>query len=463
MLCRRAALAFSSSLPIPVTQVRSMHSSVSVWKGLEAWRSAPIDERRVWGTKNSPVVEKEQPFAAGFGGGVEFSSAISRSISTNGKVEPQSLVTGAGGGQELEIADLASWGHLVLVTADPLMKAWLTHQAYCLWTNGKLEIGVASAPDTPGRPDKPELVLPREVPGPKDCSLPPSAHMLHNLAHIELNAIDLAWDTVVRFSHASEELGRHFFADFLHVADDESRHFRWCSQRLAELGYSYGDMPAHNLLWQDCMKTSGNVKFRLAVIPMMQEARGLDAGPRLVKRLLGLDDHRSAAIVRRIGQEEVAHVGVGVFHFLRICEKIGVDPGDEFQEILKECDVHLNGPFNHKAREVAGLRREWYDKSAPTESPDGQQTSHRLGWKGRDREGKEKKTEGASDLLKEPQESSNVHKVDQMDEKPNVALQSSSTQGGLVPDKSNSGSSLLPEVYERLALLVAMEKENAGT
>lgn len=165
MLCRRAALVFGGGLPMPVVQVRSMHG-VSAWKGLEAWRSAPIDERRVWGTKNSPVVEKHQPFpGGGCEGSLELSAAFASRIATNEKIEPQSPVTRAGAGtgsvvrrHELEIGDLAGWGQLVLVTADPLLKAWLTHQAYCLWTNGELDIGVASAPDTPGRPAKPELV-----------------------------------------------------------------------------------------------------------------------------------------------------------------------------------------------------------------------------------------------------------------------------------------------------------------
>lgn len=139
-------------------------------------------------------------------------------------------------------------------------------------------------------------VSPKEIPAPKNSGLPLNAYMLHNLAHVELNAIDLAWDTVVRFSPFSETLGEGFFADFAHVADDESRHFAWCSQRLAELGFkwgqyllwvyylllflrltcnfafatSYGDMPAHNLLWRECEKSSDNVAARLAVIPLVQ-------------------------------------------------------------------------------------------------------------------------------------------------------------------------------------------------
>ncbi|GKA82482.1 putative ferritin-like superfamily protein, partial [Tanacetum coccineum] len=113
-------------------------------------------------------------------------------------------------------------------------------------------------------------VSPKEIPAPKNSGLPLNAYMLHNLAHVELNAIDLAWDTVVRFSPYRELLGDMFFADFARVADDESRHFAWCSQRLAEIGFSYGDMPAHNLLWRECEKSSDDVVARLAVIPLVQ-------------------------------------------------------------------------------------------------------------------------------------------------------------------------------------------------
>lgn len=140
---------------------------------------------------------------------------------------------------------------------------------------------------------------------------------LHNLAHIELNAIDLAWDTVVRFSPLN--LDHQFYSDFAHVADDESRHLLWCLQRLEELGVSYGDIPAHDLLWQGAQASSEDVVARMAVVPMGQEARGLDAGGRLAERLVGLGDPRSARIVARIAQEERAHVAVGVCAAACLC------------------------------------------------------------------------------------------------------------------------------------------------
>ncbi|KAG1668043.1 hypothetical protein FOA52_006577, partial [Chlamydomonas sp. UWO 241] len=157
-------------------------------------------------------------------------------------------------------------------------------------------------PDRPARPTHPRLVPPKQVPsyvvgGP----LPLSAHLLHNLAHIELNAIDLAWDTVARFAHL--QLPPGFYEDFARVADDESRHLGWCLQRLEELGHAYGDMVAHDLLWEGALMSAHDINARLAVVPLSQEARGLDHGGRLVARLKGAGDTRSAAIVDRIAIE----------------------------------------------------------------------------------------------------------------------------------------------------------------
>ncbi|KAL1562773.1 hypothetical protein AAHA92_05314 [Salvia divinorum] len=224
-------------------------------------------------------------------------------------------------------SSLAEIAAVILSTPDPLAKAKLSHAAYVKWRREGLPIGVSDAPSTPSRPAKPQLVSPKDIPSPKSSG---------------------------------------FFADFAHVADDESRHFIWCSQRLAELGFSYGDMPAHGVLWAECEKSSDNVAARLACIPLVQEARGLDAGPRLVNKLTGFGDHRTSSIVARIADEEVAHVAVGVYWFDSICQKLGRVPGSAFSDILKEYNVEIKGPFNHSAREVAGIPREWYDPSPAT-------------------------------------------------------------------------------------------------
>ncbi|KAH7658117.1 Ferritin-like protein [Dioscorea alata] len=262
---------------------------------------------------------------------------------------------------------LADCARIVLSTPDPLAKSRLSHLAFSRWRRHGLPVGISRPPDRPARPSKPVLVSPKEIPSHKELGVPLNAYMLHNLAHVELNAIDLAWDTVVRFSAFGDVLGDDFFWDFARVADDESRHFSWCSQRLAELGFNYGDIPAHNLLWRECEKSAGDVSARLAMIPMVQEARGLDAGPRLVQKLIGFGDHRTSNIVAKIAEEEVAHVAVGVYWFVLVCQKMGRVPSATFKDILKEYNVELKGPFNYTAREEAGIPRDWYDGTITTE------------------------------------------------------------------------------------------------
>ncbi|KAI4333878.1 hypothetical protein L6164_018633 [Bauhinia variegata] len=334
-LCSHARLlhfkptCFSSS-PSPA----SSSFQYSAWSGLQAWRENPLDENRNWGP-NGP-----EPLPLF----LSTTSAIETAIE--------------------QASSLAELGSLVLSTADPLAKAHLSHLAYSMWRCCNLPLGKSRPPARPARPAKPKLVSPKEIPAPKDSGLPLNAYMLHNLAHVELNAIDLAWDTVVRFSSFSEILGEGFFVDFAHVADDESRHFSWCSQRLAELGFKYGDMPAHNLLWRECEKSSDNVAARLAVIPLVQEARGLDAGPRLVQKMIGFGDNRTSKIVARIADEEVAHVAVGVDWFVSVCQKMGCAPDSAFKDLIKEHSVELKGPFNHSARAEAGIPRDWYDTSS---------------------------------------------------------------------------------------------------
>ncbi|XP_075478241.1 uncharacterized protein LOC142519189 [Primulina tabacum] len=324
--------AFSSSTS---TEYPPLHGHPQ-WSGLHHWRRSPLNDHRYWGP-NGPIQEPHE---------TEIATHSFPSLNS--------------------CASLAEMGGVVLSTADPLIKAKLSHLAFAKWREKGLPVGVSDAPLAPARPTKPLLVSPKEIPPPKSSGLPLNAYMLHNLAHVELNAIDLAWDTVVRFSPFMELLGEGFFADFAHVADDESRHFTWCSQRLEELGFSYGDMPAHSFLWRECEKSSGDVTARLAVIPLVQEARGLDAGPRLVKKLIGFGDHRTSDIVAKIADEEIAHVAVGVYWFVSVCQRMCRTPCTTFKDILDEYNVELKGPFNYSAREEAGIPQEWYDPSSTT-------------------------------------------------------------------------------------------------
>lgn len=320
-------ISSSSTSPPYSNQAALLHHQC--WSGLDNWRNSPLNKNRSWGPNGpqAPVLPDE----------------------TRESVDLCSC------------SSLAEMGALVLSTADPLMKSKLSHLAFTRWFQEGLPTGVFQPPQKPARPVKPKLVSPKEIPSPKSLGIPLNAYMLHNLAHVELNAIDLAWDTVVRFSSYHELLGNGFFIDFARVADDESRHFSWCLHRLSELGFSYGDMPAHNLLWRECDKTSDSVAARLAAIPLVQEARGLDAGPRLVKKLIGFGDHRTSNIVARIADEEVAHVAVGLYWFLSVCQKMGRNPSSTFKDLLKEYNVEVKGPFNHSARVEVGIPREWYD------------------------------------------------------------------------------------------------------
>ncbi|CAL1389690.1 unnamed protein product [Linum trigynum] len=345
----RTLLSSPRCFPLPAPRVSfstSFPSDFSPWSGLQSWRRAPLNEDRFWGPNGpKPLLPPDND-----GDDIPFASAVASASS------------------------LAELGAIVLSTADPLAKSKLSHRAFARWADEGLPIGCHTPPDRPARPPQPQLVSPKEIPAPRDSGLPLNAYMLHSLAHVELNAIDLAWDTVVRFSPFAEILGQGFFADFAHVADDESRHFAWCSQRLAELGYKYGDMPAHNLLWRECERSSDDVAARLAVIPLVQEARGLDAGPRLVQRLVGFGDNQTSKIVARIAEEEVAHVAVGVYWFVSVCQKLNRPPSSTFKELLKEYNVELKGPFNYSARDEAGIPRDWYDASYA--SKQGQSEKH---------------------------------------------------------------------------------------
>ncbi len=293
-----------------------------------------------------------------------------RGWSLDGAGKPTHLVAAPGAATHADAAaslppTLAECGRLVLLTRQPERKAALTHAAFRAWCAGELSVGSAAAPDAPGRPHKPVLVPIKQTPTPERSPLPLAAHLLHTVAHIELNAIDLAWDTVTRFS--TLPLPPEFFSDFVRVADDESRHLGWCLQRLGELGHAYGELPSHNQLWEGSAASAGDVLARLAVVPCMQEARGLDAGPKLAEKLVGSGDTRSAAVVRRIATEELAHVAVGVAWLKAVAAARRREPGDAFRDVIAQhYPAGLRGPFNHHIRQKVGLPRAWYDAPAGT-------------------------------------------------------------------------------------------------
>ncbi len=204
----------------------------------------------------------------------------------------------------------------------------------------------------PGRPAKPVLVHPRELPRRGFGTLEGRAAFIHAIAHIELNAIDLAWDAVYRF----RGLPHGFYADWVGVAEDESRHFVLLRDRLRELGYDYGDFDAHNGLWEMTEKTAHDGLARMALVPRVLEARGLDVTPGMIVKLRALGDDATAGILETILREEVAHVAAGSRWFRWYCEQAGVESRTRFRELLKEyAGGYLHGPFNAKARLLAGF------------------------------------------------------------------------------------------------------------
>ena len=243
-----------------------------------------------------------------------------------------------------------------LAAADPGEKVALTHRHAAAFARGELHIPADAPPPAPirmpGRPPRPRLVHARELPRRGLGSDEGRAAFLHAIAHIELNAIDLGWDAVYRFRGLPEG----FYRDWARVADDEARHFVLLRDRLRELGFDYGDFDAHNGLWEMAVKTADSGLRRMALVPRVLEARGLDVTPGMIARLRGNGDDATADILEVILREEVAHVAAGSRWFRWYCERAGVDPVPRFRELLGEyARAVLYGPFNHEARSAAGF------------------------------------------------------------------------------------------------------------
>ena len=184
--------------------------------------------------------------------------------------------------------------------------------------------------------------------------------LLHALAHIELNAIDLGWDIVARF--AGEALPRGFFDDWVAVAAEEAAHFALLAARLADFGARYGDLPAHDGLWEAAAATADDLLARLAVVPLVLEARGLDVTPQMAERLERAGDASSAALLGHIYRQEIGHVAVGVRWFERLCRERGLVPQEVFRDRVRRCfKGGLKPPFNHAARAAAGFPAAYYE------------------------------------------------------------------------------------------------------
>jgi uncharacterized ferritin-like protein (DUF455 family) len=259
------------------------------------------------------------------------------------------------------LTTLAAAAVAVLQTAVPAEKARAARALAAAWRGGAItEIGTATPPARPARPARPELKRPGEVPRRKiNRGSAGRGALLHALAHIELNAVDLAVDIMARFTH--EDLPRGFYDDWLTVADEEGKHYLLLAERLTELGLAYGDLPAHDGLWQAAEVTAHDLLARLAVVPLVLEARGLDVTPVMIAKLRAAEDLESAAVLQVIYAEEIGHVAIGKRWFDRLCAQRGEAPQAAWQALVRQ---HFKGqlkpPFNDAARQEAGFPADFY-------------------------------------------------------------------------------------------------------
>ena len=257
---------------------------------------------------------------------------------------------------QLIASQLFDAAHACLQAAAIEDKLALTFAAAEAFAAGELPVPHDALPPEPirmpGRPERPRLVHPRALPKRGFGTREGLAAFVHAVAHIEFNAIDLAWDAVYRF----RGMPPAFYADWVAVANDEARHFNLLRARLRDLGRDYGDFDAHHGLWEMAEKTAHDGLARMALVPRVLEARGLDVTPGMIVKLRALGDDATADILAVILEEEVAHVAAGSHWFRWYCARAGIAPEPRFRELLAEyARAVLHGPFNIDARAAAGF------------------------------------------------------------------------------------------------------------
>ncbi|MEO1732901.1 MAG: ferritin-like domain-containing protein [Pseudomonadota bacterium] len=253
----------------------------------------------------------------------------------------------------------------VLTTADGRKKSALSRHHAAAWfaarqhTTCKIDIGRATPPLRPSRPERPELLDPRDVPKRKPGSPQGRIALLHAVAHIELNAVDLHWDIIARFSHIPMPMG--FYDDWVKAADEESKHFNLMCDCLESEGSAYGALPAHAGMWRAAEDTAEDFMGRLAVVPMVLEARGLDVTPGMIEVFRKANLSAAVAALETIYAEEVGHVAYGSkwFHFL--CGRDNTDPKEAFHNLVRHYfKGALKPPFNEEKRAEAGIPPDFY-------------------------------------------------------------------------------------------------------
>jgi len=252
---------------------------------------------------------------------------------------------------ELRAAALAA---LLCTEPDAKCSAVLVlHESDC-----DIDLGWAPEPPEtgiPGRPLKPRLVKPSQVPQRAVSTLEGRAALLHAIAHIEFNAIGLALDAIWRFS----DMPPSYYRDWARVAAEEVKHFLLLRDRLRGLGFEYGDFDGHDGLWEMARKTAHDVLARMALVPRTLEARGLDASPQVKDKFLSVGDTESAAIIDVILHDEIGHVVIGNHWYRWLCTQRGIDPVAVYEYLVRaHAAPRLRGPFNVPARLAAGFSAE---------------------------------------------------------------------------------------------------------
>ncbi len=242
-----------------------------------------------------------------------------------------------------------------LDVCDVEQKLSLTEQAAADWLAGKLKLASESpvaAIGEAGHPHQPVLVAPRELPKRSPFTDKGRAALIHALTHIEFNAINLAWDAVYRF----RDMPKDFYGDWIRVAKEEACHFGLLRGHLRKLGHDYGDFPAHNGLWEMAIKTADDPLSRMALVPRVLEARGLDVTPAMMQGLHKAGDLAAVEILRIILRDETGHVEIGTRWFRHCCRQRKLDADATFRDLIKR-HMHgsIHGPFHTRARRAAGF------------------------------------------------------------------------------------------------------------
>ena len=269
---------------------------------------------------------------------------------------------------------LAQMAVEVLTTADGRAKTTLSRRHAAAWLESRaagtpLVIGEAAPPARPARPALPELLSPRDMPRRGPGSLAGRLALIHAVAHIELNAVDLHWDIIARFTATKMPLG--FYDDWVRAADDESRHFNMMCDCLEAMGSHYGALPAHDGMWRAAEDTAEDLLARLAVVPMVLEARGLDVTPGMIAIFQKTGETQVVDALSVIYAEEVSHVAYGSKWFNFLCGRADCDPKDTFHTLVRRYfPSPLKPPFNEEKRTDAGLPPDFYwplSEQRPTE------------------------------------------------------------------------------------------------